>query len=150
MKHQERLLMKVRIKRIDCSLPLPEYQTQGSAAFDLYSRLEIKISAKTVSVVPLNVILQLPQDHWALMMARSSLHKKGLMLINGVGVGDYDYRGESDEYHAALFNFSDNEAIVKKGERLVQMIVLPREKAAFQEIKEQISENSRGGFGSTG
>ncbi len=143
--------MKVKIKLINDSLPVPGYQTSDSAAFDLYSRLDVEILPKAVFLVPLNVILQIPKNHWVLMAARSSLHKKGLMLINGIGVGDYDYQGENDEYHAALFNFSDQTVKLKKGDRLVQAIVLPREKVEFSKI-DVIAENdkSRGGFGSTG
>lgn len=143
--------MKVKIKLIDDSLPIPGYQTTESAAFDLYSRLDVEILPKTVFLVPLNVVLQIPKNHWVLMAARSSLHKKGLMLINGIGVGDYDYRGVDDEYHAALFNFSDQAVILKKGERLVQAIVLPREKVKFSKIDVIAKDDkNRGGFGSTG
>lgn len=143
--------MIVKIKLIDDSLPIPSYQTAESAAFDLYSRLDLKIAPKTVVLVPLNVILQIPENYWVLMAARSSLHKRGLMLINGIGVGDYDYRGENDEYHAALFNFSEQVVEISKGDRLVQAIVLPREKVEFSRIDVVAEdEKSRGGFGSTG
>ncbi len=143
--------MIVKIKLIDDSLPVPSYQTSGSAAIDLYSRLDLKIAPKTVTLVPLNVILQIPENYWVLMAARSSLHKRGLMLINGIGVGDYDYRGENDEYHAALFNFSEQTVEISKGDRLVQAIVLSREKVEFSKI-DVIAEDdkNRGGFGSTG
>jgi len=142
--------MKVGIKLIDRSFPLPKYQTKGSAAFDLYSRQSIIIPAKTTKLVPLNIILHLPEDHWALMAARSSLYKKNLMLINGIGIGDYDYRGPNDEYHAALYNFSEKKVEIEKGERIVQMIILPRKKTEFIEIADLTDQNSRGGFGSTG
>lgn len=143
--------MIVKIKLIDDSLPVPSYQTSGSAAIDLYSRLDLKIAPKMVTLVPLNVILQIPENYWVLMAARSSLHKRGLMLINGIGVGDYDYRGENDEYHAALFNFSEQTVEISKGDRLVQAIVLSREKVEFSKI-DVIAEDdkNRGGFGSTG
>jgi dUTP pyrophosphatase len=142
--------MNIKIKLIDKSLPLPSYQTDGSAAFDLYARKSITIKPKTVEKVPLNVVIQLPKDHWLLMAARSSLHKKGLMLVNGIGVGDYDFRGSDDEYRAALFNFSDEEVSLEKGERITQAIILPREKAQIEEIEEVEDARSRGGFGSTG
>lgn len=141
--------MKVTIKRFDTSLPLPEYKTDGAAAFDLYAREETRIPARSVVLVPLNIALQLPENHWALLSARSSLHKRGLMMANGIGVGDYDYRGDSDEYRAALYNFTDEEVIVERGERIVQMIILQREKAEFAE-QAQFIDKSRGGFGSTG
>jgi len=141
--------MKITIKRFDKDLPLPEYKTAGAAAFDLYARQETSISPKTVKLVPLNIALQLPVNHWALLSARSSLHKKGLMVANGIGVGDFDYRGDNDEYQAALYNFSDKKAVIKRGERIVQMIILEREPVELVE-KAQFNSKSRGGFGSTG
>lgn len=141
--------MKVLIKRFDKSLPLPEYKTPGAAAFDLYAREETIIPAHQVGLVPLNIALQLPVDHWALLSARSSLHKMGLMVANGIGVGDYDYRGDGDEYKAALLNFTDQDVVVKKGDRLVQMIIMSRERVEFEEL-DQFGAENRGGFGSTG
>ncbi|MEA2056169.1 MAG: dUTP diphosphatase [Patescibacteria group bacterium] len=141
--------MNVKIKRFDKHLPLPEYKTEGAAGFDLYSRLEMKVPAQTIAYIPLNIAMQLPQGYWALLAARSSLHKKGLMLANGIGIGDYDYRGDEDEYKAAVFNFSQDEVVVEKGERIAQMLILPIEKAKFEELSVFETEN-RGGFGSTG
>lgn len=141
--------MKIKIKRFDKSLPLPEYKTKGAAAFDLYAREEITIEAKSAGYVPLNIAIDLPETHWALVSARSSLHKKGLMMANGIGVGDSDYAGDNDEYKAALYNFSDQEVVVEKGERIVQMIILEREKVELEEV-EHLENQNRGGFGSTG
>lgn len=141
--------MKIRIKLFDKSLPAPKYQTKGAAAFDLYARVAMKIPAHQVGYVPLNVAIELPEDHFALMSARSSLHKKGLMMANGIGIGDYDYRGDNDEYRAALYNFSDQEVEIEKGERLLQMIILPREPVTI-EMVDKLSAPDRGGFGSTG
>jgi len=84
-----------------------------------------------------------------MMSARSSLHKKGLMLANGIGVGDYDFRGDGDEYKAVVFNFTQKDVIVKKGDRITQMIIMNREKVEFEESESFVEEN-RGGFGSTG
>lgn len=141
--------MKVKIKLFDRSLPLPEYKSAGAAALDLYSRLDLSIDPGTVVYVPLNVALQIPENYFVLMSARSSLQKKGLMMANGIGIGDYDYRGDGDEYQAALYNFSQETVLIEKGERLVQMIVLPREKIELEQL-ESFFENNRGGFGSTG
>jgi dUTP pyrophosphatase len=141
--------MQVKIKLFDPSLPLPEYKSSGAAALDLYSRLDLEIAAHTVAYVPLNVALQVPVDHFVLLAARSSLHKKGLLLANGIGIGDYDYRGDGDEYMAALYNFSDKPAQIAKGERLVQMIVLQRQSVKL-ELVEVFNDQDRGGFGSTG
>ena len=141
--------MKIQIKRFDQTLPLPEYKTPGAAAFDLVARLEVTIAPQQVVLVPLNVALQLPDDHFALLVARSSLHKKGVMMANGVGVGDADYCGDDDEYRAALFNFTNEPVTIAKGDRIVQMIILPRTKVVFTEVEKLVAQ-SRGGFGSTG
>lgn len=140
--------MNVIIKLFDTTLPMPEYQTKGSVAFDLYARVETTIPAGGVQRVPLNVAVQLPEGHWALLAARSSLHKKGLMLANGIGVGDLDFCGDNDEYQAALHNFSTQDVVVPKGERIVQMIIVPFVRANL-EVVEHLGNADRGGFGST-
>jgi len=141
--------MKIKIKRFDKSLPMPEYKTSGAAAFDLYVRENTTVQAQSTALIPLNIALQLPKNHWVMMSARSSLHKKGLMLANGIGVGDYDFRGDGDEYKAVVFNFTQKDVIVKKGDRITQMIIMNREKVEFEESESFVEEN-RGGFGSTG
>lgn len=141
--------MKVLIKRFDKSLPLPEYKSAGAAAIDLYARENTVIKPGLVGYVPLNIALQIPEGYWVLLSARSSLHKRGVIPANGIGVGDYDYRGNNDEYKAALLNFSQENVTIERGERIVQMMVLPREKVEFTEAV-QFEEADRGGFGSTG
>lgn len=141
--------IELTIKRFDKNLPLPDYQTAGAVAFDLCARVDTYIASHEVGYVPLNIALELPEGYWALVTARSSLHKRGLMMANGVGVGDWDYRGDGDEYKAALFNFSDSEVLIKKGERLVQMLILPYERVSFVE-KNRLESKERGGFGTTG
>jgi dUTP pyrophosphatase len=141
--------MKIKIKRFDTTLPLPEYKTQGAAAMDLCARETVTIEPQTVGYVPLNIALEVPQDYWVLLSARSSLHKKGLVPANGIGVGDSDYCGDDDEYRAALFNFTQKKVVVERGERVTQIIILPREKIEFTEVKKMSAKN-RGGFGTTG
>lgn len=142
--------LQVHIKRFDDSLELPQYQTQGAAALDLAARVETQIEPGTVGMVPLNIALQLPKGYWALLAARSSLHKTGLMLANGIGIGDYDFRGDGDEYHAPLFNVSKKTVIVARGQRIVQLLILQREVVDLVEVKNFADTPNRGGFGSTG
>lgn len=139
----------VSIKLFDTSLPVPDYQTSGAAGFDLYSREHMTIVPKAIAYIPLNIAIQLPEGYWAMVSARSSLHKQGLMLANGIGVGDYDYRGDGDEYKAAVYNFSDKDVVVEKGQRVVQMIIMPSVRAEL-EVKTTFNTEDRGGFGSTG
>jgi len=141
--------MKIKIKRFDQSLPLPEYKTSQAAAMDLLARVETVIPAHQTKLVPLNFAFELPKDHFALISARSSLHKKGLIMANGIGIGDADYCGDGDEYQAALHNLTDQPVLVEKGERVTQLIILKRDKIEWQEL-EGLGQRNRGGFGSTG
>lgn len=141
--------MKVRIKRIDKSLPLPEYKTAGAAAFDFAARVAATIPPKKVVLIPLNVAIDHPTNHLLMLFARSSLHKKGLMLANGVGLGDTDFSGNGDEYHAILYNFTDSPVSVERGERIVQGVFKKYDRAEWDEV-EDLKNKTRGGFGSTG
>lgn len=137
------------VKRFDTSLPLPQKATPQSVGYDLCARETTTILPGTVGLVPLNVAIKPPTGYWILLAARSSLHKKGLSMANGVGIGDPDYCGDGDEYRAALFNFSTQPVIIERGDRIVQMILMPLVSAQVAEV-EKLEEKDRGGFGSTG
>ncbi len=142
--------MEIKIKRIDTSLPLPEYKTTGAVAFDLYSRLDEVIPGKTLKLVPANFIIGTPEGYMLMLTARSSLaKKKGLMMGNGVGTIDQDYCGDTDELLLSLYNFTDTEVKIEKGERLAQGIFVKIEKGNWNEVQNMENEN-RGGFGTTG
>ncbi|MCA9369319.1 MAG: hypothetical protein H6773_04100 [Pseudomonadales bacterium] len=141
--------LEVVFKRFDKSLPVPEYKTSGAAAFDLYAREEVYIPAGSVGYIPLNIALELPEGYWALVVARSSLHKHGLMLANGIGVGDYDFRGPNDEYKAAVFNFTKKDVVIERAERVVQMLILAQNHVRLTE-KDELDGVDRGGYGTTG
>ncbi len=141
--------MKIRIKRFDTSIPLPEYKTDLAAGFDLAAREEHTIEPGAVGYVPLNVAIEVPATHWVLVAARSSLHKRGLIMANGIGVGDADFAGDTDEYRAILMNTSDQAVTIEKGERIVQALILAREQVTIEEA-EHLGNPDRGGIGSTG
>ncbi len=143
------MTMKVKIVRIDKSLPLPEYQTPGSVAFDLYSRTDETVAPNKFTLLPSNLIIEVPSGHVLILSARSSLAKKGLQLANGVGVIDQDYHGPKDEIGILVFNFTENDVTVIKGERIAQGLIVPISKPEWEEV-DTIKNVSRGGFGSTG
>lgn len=142
--------MKVRISRVDNSLPLPSYQTTGAVAFDLGSRIDDSIPARAAKIIPANIIIEVPDGHALIISARSSLAKKGLMLANGIGVVDMDYHGPKDEIGLFLFNYTDSPVEIKKGDRLAQGFIIPIARAEWKESSEDMKTESRGGFGSTG
>lgn len=141
--------MKVKIKRLDKSLPLPVYQTSGSVGFDIHAREETIIGARQIGMIPGNVIVETPKGYMLLLTLRSSApRKKGLMKPHGVGIVDNDYCGEDDEIKVQVFNNTDSDVTVDKGERIAQGIFVRVDKFEWEE-QEQMGK-SRGGFGSTG
>jgi len=142
--------MKVKITRIDKSLPLPEYQTKGSVAFDLYSRIDIEIKPQEIVLIPTNFIIQTPKGYMLILASRSSSPiKLGLRVSNGIGIIDQDYCGPKDEIKLQVQNFTNQTVKINKGQRIGQASFIKTSKAKWQEI-DQIQNNSRGGFGSTG
>jgi len=142
--------MQIKIKRLDKNLPLPAYQTAGSAGFDLYAREQTAIAPKAIALIPSNLIIATPPGYMLVVASRSSTPKrKGLMVANGIGIIDSDYSGPEDEVKILVYNFTENEVVVEKGERIAQGIFVKVEQGAWEEVDE-MSTKTRGGFGSTG
>ncbi len=141
--------MQIKIKRIDNTLPMPKYHTEGSVGFDLYCRESIEIPPKEFRYIAQNLIIETPKGYALLWIARSGMHKRGLMLLNGIGLFDQDFSGPEDEGKAILYNFTDQVVKVDKGDRLVQCVFVNCAIVDFEEV-DVISEKTRGGLGSTG
>jgi dUTP pyrophosphatase len=141
--------MKVRIKRIDNSLPLPIYETPGSVGFDILCRKEVTVLPSSLGFLPSNVIVQTPPGYMLLIALRSSSPKKhGFLMPHGIGIIDNDYCGEKDEIKVQVYNFTPEPVTIKRGEKVAQGVFVRIEKAEWDEV-EVMSLNSRGGFGST-
>ncbi len=141
--------MKIKIKRFDNNLPLPVYQTAGAAAFDLTAREAVTIEPGAVGYVPMNIALETPHDHFLLIAARSSTHKKGLIMANGIGIIDPDFRGDGDEIKAAYYNFTAKPVLIEKGERIAQGTFVTISRPEWEEAG-TLENKTRGGFGTTG
>lgn len=140
--------LSASIKQIDPSLPFPEYHTKGSAGFDLYARLDITLKPHEIGRVPLNVVIVPPPGYWSLLAVRGSFHKRGLLPANGVGIMDADYIGEDDEYQLIVFNATESDVTIKRGDRIAQVIFIPFFQAELKAVQ-QTDAPSRGGLGST-
>lgn len=141
--------MKIRIRRIDKTLPLPEYHSKGAAAFDFYCRETVSISPKSLAMIPLNVAIEPPEGHMVLLAPRSSTPKRGLMFANSIGIMDRDYAGNNDEYKAFVYNYTDELVTIERGERIAQGIVLRADRIEWDEV-DDLENEDRGGFGTTG
>ena len=141
--------MHIKLKRFDKSLPLPVYQSKGAVCVDLCARVETIIEPGTVGYIPLNIATEIPQGYWVMLAARGSTHKAGLMPVHGVGIMDWDFCGDNDEYHFPVFNYTKESVTVTRAQRIAQMTLLKYEHMDITEV-ESLEGATRGKFGSTG
>ena len=142
--------MKVKIVN-NSRHPLPKYSTDHSAGMDLRANIESDIVLKPLQrkLIPTGLFIELPVGCEAQIRPRSGLAlKHGISLLNTPGTIDADYRGEIG---VILVNLSNDEFIVKDGERICQMVIAKHETAELIEV-ETLNETVRGagGFGHTG
>lgn len=125
---------------------VPIYKTEGSAGADCFARMDAVIAPKETAIVPLGFAVEIPKGYEMQIRPRSGLATKGKQAI--FGTIDSDYRGEVG---AIIYNSSDEEFVVKKGDRIAQCLIAPVIIASFNAVDE-LSETERGngGFGSTG
>lgn len=142
--------MEIKIKRIDPTLPLPSYKTEGAAAFDLYSRTDMTIEPQALAFIPTNFVIESPKDHVLIIAPRSSTPKKGLLIPHGIGIIDSDYCGEKDEILFQVLNFTQKPVMIARGDRIAQGMFVKLSRAIEWREQKQMNGNSRGGFGSTG
>jgi len=142
--------LKVRIRRLSPEVPLPAYETNGAAAFDLAAAADVVVGAGAIALLPTGLVVEVPAGMFLGIFARSSTPlKRGLMVANGVGVVDADYCGPSDEVKIAVFNFTNAPVTIRRGDRIAQGIFLAAPRVTWEEA-DDLREQSRGGFGATG
>lgn len=144
--------MEIKIKKLKETAVLPTRGSAAAAGYDLYACLDTdSVTIKPNSNVKIGTGLSIavPDGYFGAIFARSGLaSKENLRPANCVGVADSDYRGE---YIVALHNDSDTERVVKNGDRIAQLVIMPFLSVEFTEVDE-LDETQRGagGFGSTG
>jgi dUTP pyrophosphatase len=142
--------MRLRIRRLDPTVPLPGYGTGEAAGFDLAAAHDLTVAPRQIALVRTGLVIEVPSGYFLAVFARSSTPlKRGLIVANGVGVIDPDYSGPNDEVMIQVMNVSETEVRIARGDRLAQGIVLPAPRVVWEEV-DQIREATRGGFGSTG
>jgi dUTP pyrophosphatase len=142
--------MRLRIRRLNPTIPLPAYGTGESAGFDLAAAHDAIIAPGQIALVRTGLVIEVPAGHFLGIFARSSTPlKRGLLVANGVGIVDPDYSGPADEIMIQLLNVGSADAQIRRGDRLAQGVVLPAPRVTFEEVSE-IRAATRGGFGSSG
>ncbi|MCK8816468.1 dUTP diphosphatase [Natroniella sulfidigena] len=142
--------MKIKIKRLDKSLPLPNYQHLGEdAGLDLYSRETGVLEPGEYRLFKTGIAISLPRGYAGFVNPRSGLAlKHGVTVLNADGVIDPGYRGEIG---VVLINHGTEDFEVVKGDRIAQLIVQQYEEVEWEEV-EQLDDSKRGsgGYGHTG
>ena len=144
--------IKIKFLEHNKEKKLPFYATEGSAGMDLSACIDedIVLAPMQRVLVPTGIAIKLPgSEYGAFLFARSGLAtKKGITLANCVGVVDSDYTGE---IKVGLINLGNEEFVIKNGERIAQMVIMPVAAAKFTVVDElEQTERGAGGFGSTG
>lgn len=144
----------VQITRVGPSasdLPLPSYATDGSAGMDICAAVEadVVLEPGQTTLIPSGFAIALPQGYEAQIRPRSGLavkHQVG--ILNAPGTIDSDYRGE---VKVILTNFGTKNFVVRRGDRIAQMVIARYARASWEERDElDQTERGSGGFGHTG
>ena len=143
--------MKIKYSVLNENAHVPTRGSEYAAGYDLYACLDcdvIIIQPHTTVKIGTGLSFELPDNYYGAIYARSGLaSKSGLRPANCVGVCDSDYRGE---YIVAIHNDTNEEQMIKNGDRIAQLVICPYLAVEFEES--ELSETKRGanGFGSTG
>ena len=134
-------------------LALPAYETSDAAGMDLRAAVDegapVTLAPGARAMIPTGLTIALPPGYEAQVRPRSGLAAKhGVTCLNSPGTIDADYRGE---VKVILINLGSEPFVIKRGERIAQMIIAPVTRAELK-IVARLDETKRGGggFGSTG
>jgi len=144
-------MAKVLIKKLDPTVELPAYKTDGASGMDLMALVKEPINLKPNSscLVPTGLAVAFSSDFEIQIRPRSGLAaKNSISVLNTPGTIDSDYRGE---IKVILFNHGKSDFLINNKDRIAQMILTPVIKMEFEET-DNLPETFRGegGFGSTG
>ena len=144
-------MVKILVKKLNSSVKLPSYKSNGASGMDLMAFIEKPIDLKPGEscLVPTGLSVAFPNKYEIQIRPRSGLAaKSNISVLNTPGTIDSDYRGE---LKIILYNHGADDFVVNNGDRIAQMVLMPVLKASFEEV-ENLPNTIRGtgGFGSTG
>lgn len=146
-------MIKIKLTHPDC---MPKIGSEDAAGMDLRAFFGTNPAADLRAIAPgksmmidTGVAVEIPRGWFGLVVPRSSLGKRHLMIANTAGVIDSDYRGT---IKMNLFNYGSEIQTLENFERLCQLVVLPHYSTHNFKIVDKLGETDRGegGFGSSG
>ena len=144
-------MAKILIKKLNPTVELPAYKSDGASGMDLMALVQEPITLKPNSscLVPTGLAVAFPKDFEIQIRPRSGLAaKNNISVLNTPGTIDSDYRGE---IKVILFNHGKNDFVINNKDRIAQMILTPVIKMDLEETDDLPKTiRGKGGFGSTG
>tara|TARA_B100001057_G_C22307069_1_gene740560 strand:+ start:31 stop:468 length:438 start_codon:yes stop_codon:yes gene_type:complete len=144
-------MVKVLIKKLNSSVKLPSYKTNGASGMDLMAFIKkpITLEPGKSCLVPTGLSVAFPEEYEIQIRPRSGLAaKNSISVLNTPGTIDSDYRGE---LKIILFNHSIENFVINNNDRVAQMVLTPIVKMELKETDElPKSIRDKGAFGSTG
>ncbi len=140
-------MVKIKIKKLKENAVIPLYAHEGDAGLDLFSTEDYVLKSGERKIISTGLAIELPEGYVSLIWGKSGLAvKKGIAILGGVI--EHTYRGE---YGVIALNTSDEDFVVKAGEKIAQLLIQPIVSADVEEVFE-MSDSVRGesGFGSSG
>tara|TARA_B100001121_G_scaffold153966_1_gene134574 strand:- start:861 stop:1298 length:438 start_codon:yes stop_codon:yes gene_type:complete len=144
-------MVRILVKKLDPSIVLPTYKTNGASGMDLMAFLKepILLKSQNSCLIPTGIAVAFSDEFELQIRPRSGLAtKNNISVLNTPGTIDSDYRGE---IKVILYNHGKEDFLINNKDRIAQMILTPVIKINFEET-EELPETIRGegGFGSTG
>lgn len=144
--------LRIQVARISGEdLPLPAYQTAGSAGMDLAASIdeEIALAPGQWRLIPTGLTVAIPEGYEGQVRPRSGLAlRHGVTVLNAPGTIDSDYRGE---LQVALINHGSAPFVVRRGERIAQLVICAVARAEWLPVAAlEATARGSGGYGSTG
>jgi len=152
-KVKENIMVKIQVKQLPHGkgLPLPKYMSSHAAGMDLFAAVDgnLTIASGMRKLIPTGISIAIQEGYEAQIRPRSGLAiKSGISVLNTPGTIDADYRGEVG---VIIINHGNEDFLIKRGDRIAQMIISKVEKAEIELVPElPQSKRSEGGFGHTG
>jgi dUTP pyrophosphatase len=138
----------MKVKKLFNHSQLPHKAHAGDLGYDLFASEDAVIFAGDTKLVRTGIAIQFPEGYGGLLRDRSSVATKRRLFVVA-GVIDNGYTGE---ILVALHNSTENGQVVKAGEKIAQLILVPTVDFSVEEVPEILSSDGRSdrGFGSTG
>ena len=139
----------IKVKYFDPGMEELCYVAGKSDWIDLRAAEEVRLKAGEFCLIPLGIAIALPQGYEAHIVPRSSTFKNyGILQTNSMGVVDYSYRGDNDQWKMPVW--SNRDTVIEKGARICQFRIMKNQPELEFVKVERLEDADRGGFGSTG